>query len=59
MSRTLDLGDERELGFILDVFNVTNDARVTAVEDETGSAFEAPLEANAPRTYRLGLRFTF
>ena len=55
---TLDLGSDRDLGFFVDVFNVTNEARVTRLEDETGSAFEAPLEANSPRTYRLGLRFT-
>lgn len=56
---SLDLGDERDLGFILDVFNVTNESRVTSVEDETGGAFETPLEANSPRTYRLGLRFSW
>ena len=56
---TLDVGSGREIGFIVDAFNVTNEARVTTVEDETGSAFETPLEANMPRTYRLGLRFAF
>jgi outer membrane receptor protein involved in Fe transport len=52
------LGDGH-LGVMLDVFNVTNQGRATLVEDRSGSSFEAPLEWNFPRTYRLGVRYSF
>lgn len=47
------------LGVFLDVFNVTNQERVTLVEDRAGAAFEEPLSLNSPRTWRLGLRYSF
>lgn len=48
-----------ELGLFLDVFNVLNESRVTLVEDRSGAAFETPLSVNLPRTYRLGIRYSF
>ena len=67
-SSTLDLRTEwfypigardGELGLFLDVFNVFNDSRVTEVEDRAGAAFETPLSVNQPRTYRVGIRYSF
>jgi len=48
-----------ELGLFLDVFNVFNESRVTEVEDRAGAAFETPLSVNQPRTYRMGIRYSF
>lgn len=52
-------GEEGRFGLFLDVFNVFNEARATLVEDRAGSAFEAPLETNQPRTYRVGARYSW
>ncbi len=54
---SLPVGGDGEVGVYVDVFNVTNEARVSEIDDETGSTFETALEANFPRTYRLGLRY--
>ncbi|MGE0641162.1 MAG: TonB-dependent receptor [Thermoanaerobaculia bacterium] len=51
-------GDGR-FGVFLDVFNVTNEARVTSIESRTGSSFETPLSTNAPRSYRIGARYSW
>ncbi|MEZ5313708.1 MAG: hypothetical protein R2862_08695 [Thermoanaerobaculia bacterium] len=51
-------GDGR-FGVFLDVFNVTNEARVTSIESRTGGAFETPLSTNAPRSYRIGARYSW
>jgi outer membrane receptor protein involved in Fe transport len=50
---------DHEIGLFVDVFNVFNDARVTSVDTRAGAPFETPLTANAPRRYRLGVRYTF
>ena len=56
----LDVGAaDGRLGVFLDVFNVTNQERVTLVEDRAGAAFEEALSLNSPRTWRLGLRYSF
>lgn len=54
-----DLANQTRLGLFLDVFNVTNQARATVVEDRAGSAFETARSANLPRSYRVGIRFNF
>ena len=48
-----------KIGIILDVFNVTNQGRATAVETRDGGNFGNATEFNAPRQYRLGFRYTF
>jgi hypothetical protein len=56
----LDVGEEdARIGLFLDIFNVTNQARFTLVEDRAGSAFETGLSTNQPRTYRIGAKYTF
>ena len=52
-------GADGRIGIFLDVFNVTNQARFTLVEDRAGSAFETGRSTNSPRTYRLGAKYTF
>ncbi len=55
-----DIGSaDGRFGLFLDVFNVFNEARATLVEDRAGAAFETPLEVNQPRTYRLGVRYSW
>jgi outer membrane receptor protein involved in Fe transport len=54
-----DLANQSRLGLFLDVFNVTNQARATVVEDRAGSAFETARSANLPRSYRVGIRVNF
>lgn len=51
-------GDGR-VGLFVDVFNVTNQARINTIETRAGSSFESPLTANRPRTYRVGARYSF
>jgi outer membrane receptor protein involved in Fe transport len=47
------------IGFIADVFNVTNQGRALTVETRDNSAFGTPLTFSSPRQYRLGVRYTF
>ena len=51
-------GDGR-FGIFVDAFNVLNDARATSVNSVSGTTFEEPLTANQPRSYRLGVRYSF
>ncbi|HYH47752.1 MAG TPA: TonB-dependent receptor [Thermoanaerobaculia bacterium] len=48
-----------EMGFMLDVFNVTNQGRADAVEDRDGPNLGAAQTSNFPRSYRLGVRYNF
>lgn len=52
-------GGDGRIGAFLDVFNVLNHEQVTLTEDRAGSAFGDPLSANQPRTYRVGLRYSW
>lgn len=56
----MELGqNDDRFGIFLDVFNVTNQARFTLVEDRAGSAFETGRTTNRPRTYRIGAKYSF
>ena len=48
-----------EVGFIVDVFNVTNQGRPEEVEDRDGPNLGEPETYNFPRTFRLGVRYVF
>jgi len=56
----MDVGKaEGRIGLFLDIFNVTNQARFTLVQDRAGSSFETGRSTNLPRTYRFGAKYTF
>jgi len=51
--------DRYRFRFMVDVFNVFNQARETSVRDIHGDTFGKPLYVNSPRTFRLSFRFMF
>ena len=56
----MTVGDaDGRFGIFLDVFNVTNQARFTLVQDRAGSTFEDGRSTNSPRTYRFGAKYSF
>lgn len=56
----MNVGDgDGRFGIFLDVFNVTNQARFTLVQDRAGSTFEDGRSTNSPRTYRFGAKYSF
>lgn len=57
VEKAFGLGDGRNLGLILDVFNVTNEATVFQEGSLTGVNLGDPLAVRNPRIARLGLRF--
>jgi hypothetical protein len=61
LSKFFNFGRERSrnLEVILDVFNLFNENKVTAVNSNTGSAFENAISILGPRVLRIGARFTF
>jgi hypothetical protein len=57
VEKAFGLGDGRDLGLILDVFNVTNEATVFQEGSLTSVNLGDPLAVRNPRIARLGLRF--
>ena len=56
----MNVGDaDGRFGIFLDIFNVTNQARFTLVQDRAGSTFEEGRSTNSPRTYRFGAKYSF
>ena len=56
----MNVGDaDGRFGIFLDIFNVTNQARFTLVQDRAGSTFEDGRSTNSPRTYRFGAKYSF
>jgi len=58
LEKTFNLGANRRIGLIFDVFNLFNEGFVTEY-DEVQPTFETVLTLTRPRAFRAGLRFWF
>jgi hypothetical protein len=52
-------GGRRELGVLVDVFNLFNGAAITDINQTTGNSFEVPLNVSSPRVVQFAIRWQF